>query len=156
MSFLARLLGMTGTGGWIVYLVIAGAIYGLGIISGIKLDEIAQAPKISQLKTDVATAKGETERQKTALAVYSAREEANRADANRIAAEQAAANAAALARASQQLKDAENARRKATLARDDALRAIPQADTSPLSPGARAWYDSLRDEQHARANPITP
>lgn len=155
MIQLAKLFGTFGTGGWIIYAVIAAAIYAAGGLSGAKVQRVIDAPTISQLKTDVATARGDAQTARTALAEQQKQIALDLAAANQRALEAKNLQDKIAAALTAQQKQNEQDRVIASNKLLDALRAVPHDQQAALPLSSRNYLRGVRDEQ-ARAAGSSP
>lgn len=169
MGFLAKLLGTVGSGGWIIYAVLAAAVFGAGTTSGAWVVHRIDAPTFAGLKTAcVASGFKDT----CAPADIQAAQDAAKLDAQKArtayseqqkqtALDLAAANAAALAQnqalaakaasLGAALATAERARQTASTKLLDTLKAIPHDQQTALPPSSRAYLRGVLDAQTAAA-----
>lgn len=151
-----KLIGGSFGGSWIVYLVIAVAVFGAGSATGYKTRGIFDAPMISKAQTEQAKAEKLAADTKAVLATYHAQIEADRADANARALAQEAELRGTIDNLQSQLRVKEVARQNASHALLEALHNVPQIDRTAIGPGARNYYDSVREQQRAASTGATP
>jgi hypothetical protein len=149
ISFLAKLLGSTGTGGIWVYLGLALAVFGAGTYSGDRLRATLDAPIIANLNTAVATAEGRTKDAQNALLAQQRQTAIEVANADAAALAQRRADAATAATLGAKLAQAEAARRDASLKLLDTLRNIPHDQQTATPPSVRAYFMGVHDQQTA-------
>lgn len=147
MSFLMKLLGSTGTGGIWVYLAIGLAVYGAGAASGFWVRVKLDAPTIAGLQTEVAVAKGATDRAEKALAEQRAATAIDVARSNDLALTQQRALTATIEDLGAKLAQAQKGRREASLKLLDTLKAIPHDQQISLSPPVRQYLRAVQEAQ---------
>lgn len=157
MMFLAKLLGTTGTGGWIIYAVLAGVIATSAGLAGAKVQRMITAPTISQLRVDVAKANEDAQKTRTALAEQQKVIALDLAKANALALEQRTTLEAKVTQLTVQLTAAEKARHEASTRLLDTLKAIPHDQQISLSPPIRQYLrDVVRQQSPAVPAAVAP
>lgn len=149
MIQLAKLFGTFGTGGWIIYAVIAAAILAVGVTSGTRFQRFIDAPTIAQLRTDVATEQGRTKDVRRALAEQQLATATDVVIANEKAIATSDAMMTTIRDLNAKLAVATKARQAASTQLLDTLKAIPHEQQVSLSPPVRAYLRSVRDQQAA-------
>jgi hypothetical protein len=152
MSAFLKLLGASFGGSWIVYAVIAAAVFAAGGVAGEKARGLIDAPIIAQANTDTANAVKDGVIISGRFSNYIAQVERDRADANARALAQQAALSGEVASLQAELRVKEAARQNVSNALLKALQNAPMVDTSPLGPAARRYYDSVRQQQRSAAD----
>lgn len=155
MGALAKLLGTFGTGGWLIYVVIGVAVFGAGATSATWVVKKLDGVTIADLRTDVATAKGDAQTARTALAEQQKQIALDLAASNARALADKNAQDAKAATLTAQLAIAERARRDASTKLLDTLKAIPHDQQNPLPASSRNYLRGVRDAQAAAASAVT-
>lgn len=156
MGFLARILGTTGTGGWILYLVIGAAIYGAGAVSGNWVRTKLDAPTIAQLHADVAAEQGRTQASVNKLLEQQKQTALDLAAANAAALAQNQALAAKAASLGAALATAERARQTASTKLLDTLKAIPHDQQTALPISIKSYLLGVRQQQAPTSGTAAP
>lgn len=156
MGFLAKLLGTIGSGGWIIYAVLAAAVFAAGGLSGAKVQRMLDAPTIAQGKVDLADSRLETSQARNALLDQQKATALDLARANAMALAQRQALEATVASLSVKATQAEKARQAASTKLLDTLKAIPHDQQTALPASSRAYLRGVRDAQTAASGPATP
>lgn len=147
MKSILGILGSSFGGSWIVYLVIAAAVFGAGSAAGYKARGIFDAPVIAGLKGDVANAKADTQKAVAALAEQQRVTAEDAAKANAVALAQQQALQGQVADLTSKLAQTDKARREASARLLDSLKAIPHDQQATLSASVRAYLLGVRDQQ---------
>lgn len=153
MGFLAKLLGTVGSGGWIIYAVLAAAVFTAGGLSGAKVQRVVDAPTIAQGKTDLAASRLETSQARNALLDQQKATALDLAQASATALAQRQTLDAQVAELNAKLATTERARRAASTKLLDTLKAIPHDQQSTLSPPVRKYLSDVLREQASRTIP---
>jgi len=141
-----------GLSGWWLYAFIAAAAFGGGTYTGIQIQYVKDAPVIVKAQMDAANAKIVLTDVEKKVAEAGAETARNVARANQMALDQQTMLNQQINALKVELSKETGERQRQTQLRLEALRNVPQTDTSPLGPAARNFYDGLRKQQTA-ANP---
>lgn len=174
MAFLAKLLGTVGSGGWIVYAVLAAAVFGAGTTSGAWVVHRLDAPTFAGLKTACVAsgfkdscapadiqeaqdaAKLDAQKARTAYSEQQKQTALDLAAANASALATKNAQDATIAELSKRFIISEQKRVVASTQLLDTLKAIPHDQQTALPPSSRAYLRGVRDAQAAAANAAAP
>lgn len=151
MTFLARLLGTVGSGGWIIYAVLAAAVFAAGASSATWVVHKLDGVTIANLRTDVANANTDAQKARTALATQQKQIALDLAEANAKALADKNVQDAKAAALTAKLAATEKARQLASTKLLDTLRSIPHDQQTALPASSHQYLRGVRDAQAAAA-----
>lgn len=142
-----------GSGGWILYAVIAGAIFAGGAWSGHKAQSLIDAPRLARAEAALAKEQSDYAEYRSSTVAAIAQQERVTAAAERLAAQNARANAVAVARLQAQLATETATRARMSAQLTEALRHALSTDDRDLGPALLAYVSGVRAQQSAGDHP---
>lgn len=140
-------------GGWVVYLIIGTVLAGSAGYAGSRIQALVDNPKIAKAEAGRLDAEKNLAEERAAFDKYHAGIEKDRADANAKAFDEQKAMQNRIEDLQVRLNAEKQAKDRAAQARLEALKHVPQTDTSLLGPAARGYFNRLRDAQTAHPAP---